>query len=305
MSFLSEADWAEKYRPRKLSDVVLAPKYRKLFDSYVKSKQFPHLLFYGNVGSGKTTVGLILTKALSATVLELNASDERGIGVVRAAIKSFVYHKATGLKVVFLDEADGLTSEAQEALRRLMEKGAGNARFLLTANHIHRITAPLLSRCTALEFGPPGEEYVVEYLMKILSAEKIKHDEEEVLQIVVDCYPDIRKCVRTLQLNCHQQKLAYTFFQRKAGGMDVDELFKLIKKQDVSYLRKHIVNSAVYYDTAFETLLDHLLKDKDFSKVKADAALIIAEYAYRNSIVIDRDLNFVACCIDVGRLLEE
>lgn len=303
-SYLKNAVWVEKYRPLDLDGLVLPKEYVTKFKEFVAERHFPNLLFYGDVGSGKTTVGLILCKIGSA-VLELNSSDDRGINVMRNKIKPFVFTHSEGLRVVFLDEFDGATLDAQRALRRLMEQGVGNARFILTANHIHRIIPALRSRCVCFEFTPPSKEYVCEYLEEILEKEEIELDEEDLDMLIDDCYPDIRKCVHTLQLNCHGGKLAYSFIQAGGGGLDFGLLFEGIKNQDIKGIREVVIDENPNYDFIYKELLNIILQDEDFEDAQPEALLAIAEYAYRDSMVVDRELNFSACCVELGTLLGE
>lgn len=303
-SYLRDAVWVEKYRPLDLDSLVLPKDYIAKFKKFVMEKHFPNLLFYGDVGSGKTTVGLILCRIGSAA-LELNSSDDRGIDVMRNKVKPFVFTHSEGLRVAFLDEFDGATPDAQRALRRLMEQGVGNARFILTANHIHKIIPALRSRCTCLEFVPPSKEYVSEYLEEILEEEEIESDEEDLDILVDDCYPDIRKCVHTLQLNCHAGKLVYSFIQAGGGELDFKLLFERIKDQDINGIRGIVIDENPNYDLVYKGLVDSVLRDKDFKDARPEAMLTVAEYAYRDGVVANRELNFSACCVELGTLLAE
>ena len=140
--------WAEKYRPTKLEDLVLSESTQAIFDKFISEKSIPHLLFAGQVGTGKTTIAKILLNNLDCQYTELNASDERGIEVVRNKIKQFAMMQ--GLKkwkVVFLDEADAMTPEAQDALKRTIEVYSAQTRFILTCNALNRIIPAIQSLC--------------------------------------------------------------------------------------------------------------------------------------------------------------
>ena len=152
--------WTEKYRPRVFSDLVGQDDIVKRVSSLVGSFNIPHLLFAGPAGTGKSTMALIIVKELYGTkwtenYLELNASDERGINVVREKVKTFARTKALGnvpFKVIFLDEADALTPEAQQALRRTMENYSATCRFILSCNYSSKIIDPIQSRCAIFRF---------------------------------------------------------------------------------------------------------------------------------------------------------
>ena len=299
---LKDALWVEKYRPPDLKAMILTDEHRELFEQFIKEKHIPHLLLHGGVGSGKTTVGQILCK-LAAATLELNSSDDRTVTVVREKIKPFVYHSAKGMKIVFMDECDGMLVPAQRALRRLIEKGVGNARFILTANSINRVIPALRSRCNCLRFDPPDEEYVCEWLEEILEEEEIEYDEDDVISIIENCYPDIRQCVNTAQLNCREGVLNYTLKQ-DGGAVVYEELINLTKKKKVVKLRELVLKSAISYDVAYNDMLNVVLDDKAFKHVHAEAAIAVAEYAYRDGIVVDRELNFTAMLVELGNLLK-
>jgi len=299
---LKDAIWVEKHRPPDLNAVVLSEEYRELFEQFIEEDHIPHLLFYGGVGSGKTTVGQILCNKIAAVTLELNSSDDRTVTIVREKVKPFVYHSAGGMKIVFMDECDGMLVPAQRALLRLIEKGVGNARFILTANSINRVIPGLRSRCNCLKFEPPDEEYVCEWLEGILDEEEVEYDEDDVIAIVETSYPDIRQCVNTMQLNCRKGVLNYTLKQ-DGGAVVYSELIVLSKKKKVIKLRELILKSAISYDVAYNEVLTAVLIDKSFDKVHAEAAIVVAEYAYRDGIVVDRELNFTAMFAELGGLV--
>ncbi len=149
--------WVEKYRPRKLTEYVGNEHLVKKVGSYIKNDDIPHLLLYGKAGTGKTTLArIIVNDILGCNFLYINASDESGIDVIRHNITNFAQTKSFdgGIKVVILDEADGLTPQAQAALRNTMETYAKYCRFILTANYRHKIIPALQSRCQSLNLKP-------------------------------------------------------------------------------------------------------------------------------------------------------
>ena len=149
----SDVMWVEKYRPTKFADMVLDADHKSALEGFLEDGSIPHLLRVGAVGSGKTTIGRILAKGLDCSVLEMNASDERGIDVVRDKVKRFLM--TAGLRrwrVVFLDEADQLTPDAQACLRNVIERFSEHGRFLMTANFEDKIIEAVRSRCQILRF---------------------------------------------------------------------------------------------------------------------------------------------------------
>jgi replication factor C small subunit len=174
--------WTEKYRPKKLDEVYGQVSIIKRLKSFVKAKSLPHLLFAGPAGTGKTTCALAIARELygegwSHNLLETNASDERGIDIIRGKIKDFARTMPIGglpFKLILLDEADSLTKDAQHALRRTMEKYAATCRFILDCNYSSKIIDPIQSRCAVFRFKPLEEGAVIELLKDVSKKEGLK-----------------------------------------------------------------------------------------------------------------------------------
>ncbi|MEA1924914.1 MAG: replication factor C small subunit [Candidatus Altiarchaeota archaeon] len=200
-----EQPWTEKYRPKRLDEVAGQEAIVDRFMAYVKAKSMPHLLFAGPAGSGKTTAALCITRELFGDVrgnfLELNASDERGIDVVRTKIKDFARTRSiTGdFKIIFLDEADALTSDAQNALRRTMESYALTCRFILSCNYSSKIIDPIQSRCAVFRFRGLSDEAIRGRLEFILEQEGVGFDESGLDALTYLAEGDMRQAVNLLQ----------------------------------------------------------------------------------------------------------
>ena len=200
--------WTEKYRPKNLDEVIGQNHVTERMKAYVSSGNMPHLLLAGPAGTGKTTCALALARGLfgnewTGNFIELNASDERGIDVVRGKIKDFARTAPLGkaeFKIIFMDEADALTSDAQAALRRTMERYSKICRFVLSCNYSSKIIDPIQSRCAVFRFSPLPLEDVEKYLNMIITKEKVKIDSDALEGLVHVARGDMRRAVNSLQV---------------------------------------------------------------------------------------------------------
>lgn len=207
MSEEMAALWTEKYRPRSLDDIVDQEEIVSRLKEFVKNGTMPHCLFAGPPGTGKTTAALCLAHDLFGerfqdAFMELNASDERGIDVVRTTVKEFARMaplSTVPFKILVLDEADNMTGDAQSALRRTMEQYTRSCRFILSCNYSGRIIEPIQSRCALFRFSPLPAEKIVEHLHTISKKEGIKTTDSALTAIVEVAEGDLRKAINTLQ----------------------------------------------------------------------------------------------------------
>jgi replication factor C small subunit len=199
--------WAEKYRPLKLNEVINQVHVTDRMKAFVKEKNVPHLLFAGSAGTGKTTMALALAHELYGkdwhqNILSLNASDERGIDIIRGKVKDFARTKPLGdvdFRIILLDEADALTQEAQQALRRTMESFTSVSRFILIGNFSSKIIEPIQSRCAVFRFKTLNEADIKKFIARIVEGEKLKISDDAINAVIYLSEGDLRKVANILQ----------------------------------------------------------------------------------------------------------
>jgi len=211
---MPDLPWIEKYRPKHLNEVIGQDAIVDRLKSFVEKGNFPNMIFAGSAGIGKTTCAIALANDLygdeiNAAFKELNASDARGIDVIRGEVKEFAKTRSMAkvpIKIIFLDEADSLTSDAQHALRRTMEKFSKETRFILSANYASKIIEPIQSRCVVFRFKPLNENEMRAYIKRIVENEGLEIDEKAINALIYVGNGDLRKLTNVLQSSAMQSK---------------------------------------------------------------------------------------------------
>lgn len=297
--------WIEKYRPKDLKSIVLSDSNRKCFEKFAKAKEIPNLLFSGTAGIGKTSLAKIICKSmLECQYLYINASDENGIDMIRTKVTNFSRTKSFDgtIKCIILDETDGLSLDAQRALRNTMEEHASLTRFILTANYNHKIIPPLQSRCQSFDLTPPVKQ-CISRVFTILNAEDIKIREPEIdkfKEFVRSCYPDLRKCINEAQKNCYDGFLEFDNLI-KVKDTFVSNIYNITKQGLAIKARKKVIeNEHVFngdYVELLRALFDHIHESDTPDSKKSEHLIIVAEHIYRSAFVVDPEINFYSCLL--------
>jgi replication factor C small subunit len=264
--------WAEKYRPRSLDDIVNQKDIVERLKRFVKEKNMPHLLYAGPPGTGKTTAALALVHDLYGDsyeqfFLELNASDERGIDVIRNKVKEFartMVSSSVPFKVILLDEADNMTADAQQALRRTMELYTESTRFILACNYLSKIIDPIQSRTALFRFYPLKKEDVVSRLEFIAKEEKVEYDEKALETIYDVSMGDMRKAINTLQAASAYGKVTIETVFKVLGlaqPKEVRDMLKLALSGKFMEAREKLRSLLVTYGLSGEDIVKQLHRE--------------------------------------------
>ena len=285
--------FVEKYRPQDLDGFIGDQTVRNKIQEYLKEGTLQNLLLFGPAGTGKTSLAKLIVKQLGADHLYINASDERGIDTIRDKIVPFASSIGfNGLKVVILDESDYLTAQAQATLRNVIETFSSSCRFIFTCNYLDRIIAPLQSRCMAFGITPPSKKEVGQHVLRICESEGIDYTKEDLGQIIITHYPDIRKILNTLQGSLKNKKLVLDSKSLINTDFENKVVQGLRNKINLKEIRQTIADSgATQFESLFRCLYDNV---EEYTTNIGDAIIIIAQYQYEYSFVVDKEICVAA-----------
>lgn len=293
---VSDLMWVEKYRPHKITELVDQKEIVGSIQSLLKNQsEMPHLLFSGSAGVGKTTLALCLSHEILGehwkdSTLELNASDERGINMVRDRVKTFSRYAGLDskipFKIIILDEADEMTADAQTALRRIIEDTARICRFILIANNISKIIDPIQSRCAVFKFSTIPQKDVVSHLKEISKKEKLKSDENGLAAIYEYAEGDLRHAINLLQATASLGDITEANVKASAGltkVKDVDIVLKLALDGKISDARNKMIELIKVYGMSESDFLKYINAAvyKTKNKNLSDIVQTIAKYDFR------------------------
>lgn len=309
--------WVEKYRPMKLSSIINQKEIIGSLKSLLKNiSEMPHLMFSGSAGIGKTTTSLCLAREILGDswreyTLELNASDERGINMVRDRVKKFARFSGLDTKIPFklviLDEADEMTADAQTALRRIIEDTAGHCRFIMIANNISKIIEPLQSRCAVFKFTRISEEEITGYLEEICKKEKIKYNKDGLKALYLYSEGDMRHSINMLQATASLGIVNEDNVKASAGLAkisDVGEILKIALSGKLTDARNKMVELIKIYGMSESDFLKYL--NEECYKLKtdhlSDILESIAKYDYRLIIGANPEIQLSALLAELGKI---
>ena len=313
---ISDIMWVEKYRPKKISEVVNQKDIKGSLSALLKNQEeMPHLLFSGSAGVGKTTMAICISQEILGDrwkdyTLELNASDERGIGMVRERVKKF--SRFAGLdteipfKIIILDEADEMTSDAQTALRRIIEDTAKICRFILIANNISKIINPIQSRCAVFKFSQIDEKEITTHLKAVLKKENGKADEKGLKEIAEYAEGDLRHAINLLQTAASMGDITQDSVKAAAGltkTNDVEEVLKLAISGKIQDSRNKMIELVKVYgmsESDFLKYINQALFSTKYDNLE-ELSQIIAKYDYRILVGSNPEIQLSAMLAELGK----
>jgi replication factor C small subunit len=281
----------EKYRPTKLENYVGNENIKKSIFKYLEQNDIQNLIFYGPAGTGKTTLAKLIVKNLDCDYIYINASDERGIETIRDKVSSFASVASfKPIKVVILDEADFLTIQAQASLRNIIETFSRTTRFIMTCNFVERIIDPLQSRCQVLKIVPPTKKDVAKHLNWICNEESITHEINELVPLVNQYYPDLRKCINTIQLSTQDNILKLDQSVLVSSNY-IDKVIDELKgKVNFKNIRQIIADANVDdYEELFRTLYERA--SEYLPGKEGTVAILVNDHQYKANFRIDKEIN--------------
>jgi replication factor C small subunit len=311
--------WTEKYRPMKLDEIVNQKEIVRGITNLVKSPDIPHMLFAGPAGVGKTTAALCIAREIlgeewKKNTLELNASDERGIKMVRERVKEFAASVKLATdrdfdkpKIIILDEADEMTSEAQTALRRIIEDSSKTTRFIIVCNYLSQIIEPIQSRCVVFRFTRLPKDDVIDYLKMICEKEKVKYDEKSLAQIYDATGGDLRHSINVMQAAAGMGSINMANVSTAiglSGRSKVSEVIKLALAGKFHDARAKLLELTQVYGMSESDFLKYASQEAYEMKLDRpeELAELMAEYDYRLSAGAHPEIQLAALLAQMGKI---
>ena len=304
-TFMNEEHlWVEKYRPHSITDCILPSRLKKVFQSMVDTSEVQNMILSGGPGTGKTTVARAICEDLGVNYLLINSSEDRGIEMLRTKVRNYASSMSFdgGYKIIIMDEADGITAEAQKAFRGALEEFSSNCKFILTCNYKSKLIDAIHSRSTVIDFSLEKDERIemagmfFKRLQHILTTEGITYDKKVLATVVHKFFPDYRRTINELQRYCVDEKSLTTQSLSQMNNVkNMDDLFAALKTKDFRSMRGWVASNIDNDPTdLFRTIFDNLSKYTKPESVPI-CCLILAKYQYQSGMVADQEINLTAC----------
>lgn len=300
--------WAEKYRPKTFDDFIGSDSVKQTIKIFLEKGDVPHLMFYGPPGTGKTSLAKLLVRSIPCDHMLINASDENRVDDIRYKVQEFAMTMGNHpLKIMFLDESDRLTPDAQGVMRNLMETYSSHTRFILTCNYQEKLLPAIKSRCQCFEIKPPSKKECAGQLAKILTSEKVKFQPQDIVFIVNSYFPDMRKIINFAQQSDIRGELKIA----KENAVESDFKMKLIEllknptgASTFADIRQLVADASFSnYEEVYKFLFDHV---GDYAPGKEAAVILqLADAVYQSAIVFEREITFVAAMHKVLKVLSK
>ena len=297
--------WVEKYRPSKVEDCILHENIKSTFQEFVKRKEIPNLLLSGTAGVGKTTIARALCEEVGCDYILINSSESNGIEYIRTTIRNYATSMSLmgGRKVIILDEADNMSTEAQKALRGMMEEVSINCTFIFTCNFKNKMLDAIQSRCTVIDFKTNGNKAKLagqffKRVENILGQENISFSKEVVAAIITKHFPDNRRILNELQRHSVSGHIDAGILGNVAD-IQVAELVKAIKEKDVGFARKCIVQNIDNDATSILRALYDGLYEKLTPSSVPQMIRTIGVWQYRSAFTPDQEITLMSCIVEI------
>ena len=297
--------WVEKYRPGKIEDCILPDGIKKTFQEYVNKREIPNLLLSGSAGVGKTTIAKALCEEIGCDYIIINGSDENGVDTIRVKIKSYASSMSLlgGRKVIIIDEADYLTTNAQAILRASIEEFSGNCSFIFTCNFKNRIIDPIHSRCTVVDFKINGSKAKMassffKRVEWILEQENIPYEKEVVAAIITKYFPDNRRILNELQRYSVSGSIDKGLLA-SVSDVQLTELINSLKVKDFASARKWVANNSDQDSSVLFRKIYDIMNDCMKPQSIPQTVLSISKYQYQAAFSADKEINFMAFLVEL------